>query len=218
MKQGCLVVVILLLGNIAAVPAERRVLVGSMVGYYGVEITESKDQRNPNFVNLTLSLWVEGVNTESCYYNCGMSEKLTIAKCEIPDQGTEVIQHVDRALMYSVRVSGEYDRKLGKWYIFSDTFEVVFLITLQSPDTQVDFSLETETGFINYSTLSNEVSTANESVSFDYEVKTKYLSNLNPDIMTAGVYFSGLGISIVIIAMTARKIIPEETVSNKIYN
>jgi hypothetical protein len=36
--------------------------------------------------------------------------------------------------------------------------------------------------------------------------------------MTAGVYFSGLGISIVIIAMTARKIIPEETVSNKIYN
>jgi hypothetical protein len=114
--------------------------------------------------------------------------------------------------MYSDRGEGgkENEGKDGKWNINPITLELLFTITLEGRDTQINITFETETDIM--LSDSSDYSTVNGSISFNYPVETNYVSTLYPDWLTAGVYISGLGITVSIIAMAARKIVPEEPV------
>jgi hypothetical protein len=209
-KHWSISIVILILSSFTSTPAVTKNLVGTMVGHYEIGITEMTDQQNPNIVNVSLSIGVNGVNSGSPYYNCGMTERLTTVKCQIPEQDYEESHDLDRTLMYSI-LGGEYEPQYGRWYIFLILLLVEFTIDLQSRDTQVAFTLETETDIIDLSANSSEVATMTESVSFIYRVHARYTNTMmSPTLLTSGASILGIGITVLLIVIAARRILPDK--------
>jgi hypothetical protein len=199
-------IVFIILGSCNAIPADSIILEGSMVGQYQFEVSEVCEVEHPNIVNLTLTGGVVGVNRDSSYYNCGIAERLMMAKCRILEQQHEEICHLDRTMMYDADMMG-YDPQFGRYYCFLDTFAITFSLTLQSGNSVVTFTIVTETDFAD--PVSNSSETISESASFNYIVQTEYSYVLSLDAFSTTQYLAMFGIAvIVILAMT--KILPED--------
>ncbi len=199
---------ILLLGSFTTISSELSFFEGSMVGRYGCFVSETINLEHTNVVNLTLSIGVNGVNTESPYYNCGLTERMARIRCQIPVQNHEEIRQMDRPTMYSNLSDDDWDH-YSQWYIFLLIWLVTFTITLRSQNTEVVFTLEAETDIIDLSTNSSEITTVSESASFNYLVQSHYTSTLAQDLMTVGIYLIGAGSIAVIIVMVV-KLIPKK--------
>jgi hypothetical protein len=181
-----------------------------MVGHYQVFISEDSELRKPNDVNLSLTIGVTGVNSQSPHYDSGMSERLVRVSCNIPEQDFEESRLLNIIFMYSV-LGGEYEPQYGRWYLFRTLLTVEFTIILLGLETQVTFTLETETDVTDLETNSSDHTTITESVSFDYRIQTNYTNTLMPTMLMTGGYISGIGITVFIIAMAAKRIVPDES-------
>ena len=208
-KQWIIPIVILLLGSFFTIPAETTRLEGSMVGIYGFGVSESTDSIYPNTVNLTLTGGIDGINHESPYYNCGVTERLMTIKCQGPRQDQEEIRHLNKLLVFSIS-SDEYRPAYGQWYYFLIALVTTFTINLQNGDNEVTFTIETETDIIDFSTNSSEITSVNESVSFNYVVQTNYTNTLIRDLLPVGIFLTGVAATGIII-IAAAKIIPTKS-------
>ena len=210
--QSCMLFVVLLLGNFVALPAAESItLVGSMVGRYSVGLSEDPDQQRINVLDISLSIGAIGVNFNSLYYNCGIAERVASVTCKIPEQGYNVTHQLDTTLMYSVLA--DYPHQYGRWFLFQNLILVDFTIRLQNWSTQIIFDLETETDIIDQSTNSSDTITG--LVNFNYRVQARYTDTSIPMVAISGLYLSGVGITVVIITVGAKKIVPEEPTCNR---
>ncbi|UCE09484.1 MAG: hypothetical protein JSW61_11005 [Candidatus Thorarchaeota archaeon] len=184
-RPWSLLVLTIVFWSFMPAPVQAFRLEGRMVGVYGAFVNEYWDGDDPNNVTLELSIGMNGINEDSPYYNCGITERLKAARMEVPDQGLIATNQLGWTVAHS-NLSSMYQPPPGeRWYPFLLAFLTNFSLTTRPGDNLISFTVECGTLIVNDSGYF----TVTESASFDYliHIESNGMNGLSPTAISIGV-------------------------------